>query len=884
MALAAIAVLAVALALGAHERGLRNDLESAAAMRLDASARAADRLLVEGLRELVRRHDAVSRTPEFRAHLEIDHGPTLERFARELAGRTHAAAVVFLGRDNRAVAGFGDAALRKHLRLAWTSNPGDGDTAWCVALNAKAEGAGATAGFVPCPDLAGEARATVLAAADVPWLSAAIPLRTGGRKLGQLLVSERLDEAALAGWSDLAGARLELVAPGAATEEGLVRRVRGFQGTELRVASNLDLERSALARARWSLLGAGGLAVALAGLVSVVLARSLTRPIREIQVAAEQVGDGDFGVRLRSRRSDELGDVASAFDATLERLQQSQERLHRVQAIARFGDWTLDFATGAVDGSAEFRRLLGIAKGQEPLALEALLGAVDVRDRPALGAALDACRDRDAPLGLEVRLTGGGRDERVVELQGRPVRSGAVRRLEASMHDVTERRRSEKQIRFLAYRDSLTGLGNRRFLTERLELAAARPDSPPFALLFLDLDDFKLVNDTLGHAVGDDLLREVAARLWSVLPDPEAGAVARLGGDEFTLLVPDSGEASAIRRVAEAVLESVRRPYALAGQEVVVTASLGGAAWPEHCAGAGAEDLLRACDTALHAAKAEGRGGFRLYDASLKVAAVRRWQLEHRLRAAIDADELRLHYQPRVDSRTSRIVGFEALLRWNDPTLGPVAPSDFVALAEDTGLIGPLGGWVLDAAVSQLRAWHEAKLPVCKLSVNLSGRQLRHEIVDRIDAALASSGLDPRLLEFEVTESAVMDDEEVGRSVLRALRTMGVTTSLDDFGTGHSSLSVLRTLPLDAVKIDRSFVRDIASDTRDAELAAAIVYMAKVLGLAVVAEGVETEAQRELLQEMGCDELQGFLFGEAVPAERVPELLKEQPRAKRKRT
>jgi diguanylate cyclase (GGDEF)-like protein len=877
--LAAVAVLSVAFALTAQDRGIADELRDAAATRLSASSRAADHLVAEALRDLAHRQASVSSTPEFRAHLEIGDRATLERFARELAARMPVSAVMFLDRDGRSVAGSGPAAVLETLRGAWMRREVPAALGCVEAVNPRPAGdRERKEEFAPCTAPVRTAQATLVTVGKATWLTAAVSLETAGRRLGTLVSGEPLDDARLAAWSELAGASLEIARRGPVPTGSLVRTVRNLGDRELRVVSTFAFERAALVRARRKALGAGLIAIALSAAGSVLLARSFVRPIREIQHATERIGEGDLEVRLSIRRADEIGDVANAFDATLDRLRQSQERLRRVQRMAQFGDWSLDLASGTIEGSLEFRRLLGLPSGG-PIALEAILAAVDAQDLDALRAAIESCRLRRSSLEIEVRLARRARRSRVVELSGRCVRQGTGGRLEASIHDVTERRRSEEQIRFLAYRDSLTGLGNRRFLLERLEIAIARPDAPPFGLLFLDLDRFKLVNDTLGHATGDALLRDVAARLWSSLDDPDGAAVARLGGDEFTLFVPGGSDGARAREAASAVLEALSQPFDVDGQQVSVGGSIGIALWPQH--GPDAAELLRCCDTALHRAKAEGRNRFRFYDASLQDAAIRRFRLEHRLRAAIETETLQVFYQPRVDAQTSRIVGFEALLRWTDDELGPVPPAAFVPLAEETGLIAPLGEWVLRTAMAQLSRWRIAGLPVEKVSINLSGRQLRPELLAQVQREFARSGVEPPTVEFEVTESAVMDDQDVGIAVLRGLRRLGARTSLDDFGTGHSSLSMLRTLPLDAVKIDRSFVRNLGTDPRDTELAASIVSMANVLGLSVVVEGVETKAQRDLLREMRCDELQGYLFGEAVPAERVPELL-ANPRRKRR--
>lgn len=877
--LSLIAVVAATLALAAQDQGLREDLEDAARGRLERSARAADHLLSDALRDFALRHAGASRTPEFRAHLELGHRPTLERFAAELAARSHVSVVAFLDAKGRPVAGFGPAEARARLARAWRGEAPEGARR-CIRPRPPREREPAGSAWIDCAPAAEGVQATLTGVGGEPWQSAVAPLRVGDRFLGLLVAGEPLERSALDAWSDLVGAELRLRSEAKAGSGELRRVVRRFGELALVAGSSLEREAAALARARRHLLGAGAAAVACSLIVSLLLARSFVRPIRRIQAAAERIGEGDLDVRLAIRRGDEIGDVAVAFDATLERLRRSQQRLLRVQRTARFGDWTLDWSTGTAQGSAEFRRLLGLPDAAGPHPLEALLAAIDPRDRGRLEEALKACRERDEALALEVRRP-GPRGTRVLELRGRPAQQSGSSQLEASVHDVTERRRSEEQIRFLAHRDSLTGLGNRRLLLERLRLATARPDAPPFALIFVDLDRFKLVNDTLGHAAGDELLREVAARLEGALGAVEEALVARPGGDEFTALVPDDGAGEEAAATARAILEALGHPYCVERQEVVVTATLGVALWPEH--GPAAENVMRACDVALHRAKAEGRNGVRFYDPSLQEHAQRRWRLESRLRAAFDEESLALYYQPRVEAQTSRIVGFEALLRWTDEELGLVATEDFVPLAEESGLILALGEWVIRTAFADLRAWRDRGLDLGRVSINLSGRQLRPGLVDEVERLLSHFGVDPSCVEFEVTESAVMDDEEVGCAALSALRDRGCRVSLDDFGTGFSSLSVLRRLPIDGLKIDRSFIRDIAREPSDAELTASIVAMGRILGLSVVAEGVESRLQRDLLREMGCDELQGFLFGEAVPPERAPELLRERRKRKRRR-
>jgi len=420
-------------------------------------------------------------------------------------------------------------------------------------------------------------------------------------------------------------------------------------------------------------------------------------------------------------------------------------------------------------------------------------------------------------------------------------------------------------------------------MNERLALALSRSQRQPFAMLFLDLDRFKLVNDTLGHGAGDELVREVADRLTRVVGSDPAAAVARFGGDEFALFLPGLTEEREITEVVSELIRAVSAPVVLRGHEMSITASVGISRSPAH--GDTIEAVLRSCDTALHRAKENGRNGFCLYDASMEEEASQRWKLENRLRRALEAMSFQIHYQPRVRAADGALVAFEALLRWEDADFGGYKPAEFIPIAEEIGLIVPLGVWVLRTVLQQLRSWLDEGLAVACVSINVSGRQLTRDLADMVRDVLRETGVDAPLLEIEVTESAVIADATAGIAALTELRNLGVRLSLDDFGTGYSSLSYLRTLPITGVKIDRSFSTALGEDGRDTELVASIVAMAKVLGLSVIAEGVETEEQAELLAEMGCDELQGFLFGGAVPSTEARRLLEKGLRpshAKRK--
>jgi diguanylate cyclase (GGDEF)-like protein len=462
--------------------------------------------------------------------------------------------------------------------------------------------------------------------------------------------------------------------------------------------------------------------------------------------------------------------------------------------------------------------------------------------------------------------------------------------VEASVQDVTEQRAVEDQIRYLAYHDSLTGLGNRRFFDEHLTLALAdaRRRLESLAVLFLDLDRFKAINDTLGHAAGDSLLQEVASRLVRQLkpagrdvegPGP---VVARLGGDEFMALLPAPTDADQAEFVGHEILRRLSEPITIEDNVLEITGSIGIAFWPDD--GSDVEELLRSSDTAMYYAKAQGPNQLQFCADSLRESRARRSQVEMRLRQALERNDLEVHYQPRVEAANGRIVGFEALLRWCDPELGAVSPDDFVPIAEGAGLIRSLGRWVLQHAATQAKDWREAGFRDLGISVNLSPLQLHPDFLRTFDQVLAETGLEANCLELEVTETAIMEQPTQAVEVLAALRERGARIALDDFGTGYSSFSKLRQLPIDALKIDRSFVQPMADDEDAAAVVAAMVSMAHVLRLRVVVEGVEDTAQHELLREMGCEELQGFLFGQPTPAREAGERLTRRARRKRKRS
>ncbi len=458
-----------------------------------------------------------------------------------------------------------------------------------------------------------------------------------------------------------------------------------------------------------------------------------------------------------------------------------------------------------------------------------------------------------------------------------------VRRLADQAAVALANARMLEQVRTLAYYDSLTGLPNRLSYKERLAQALdqANRTGRLVAAFFIDLDHFSRINDTLGHEVGDQLLQQVAARLRAccreredeVGPAAEAidAEVARLGGDEFTVIMPGLVDPQDAAKLARRILSSLAHPVRLGGREIFVNASIGIAIYPYD--GKDLETLLMHADTAMYKAKEQGGSSYQAYSKSMNATALQRLTLENSLRHALEREEFEVHYQPIVDAQTGLPVAAEALVRWRHPELGLLLPAEFVPLAEENGLIVPMGEWIMENACTQNRAWQEAGLPPIRVLVNLSSRQLKRSLTDTVGRILQKSGLESRYLGLELTESVLVSRQKEGTDTLHALRAMGLHLSVDDFGTGYSSFSYLKHFPLDALKIDRCFVRDITSDPDDAAIITAIIAMGHALGLKVVAEGVETDAQRAMLRRQGCDKMQGYFFSRPVPADRLAQYL-----------
>lgn len=452
--------------------------------------------------------------------------------------------------------------------------------------------------------------------------------------------------------------------------------------------------------------------------------------------------------------------------------------------------------------------------------------------------------------------------------------NGEITGMHGIARDVTQARNYERRIEHLANHDVLTGLPNRLLLTDRLQRAIdqSRHNGTQTGVLFLDLNRFKQVNDSLGHDLGDLLLEKIASRLKHLVR--ESDTVARLGGDEFVLVLAAIDSIETMAAVADKVLESVAAPISLAGHELNITTSIGGSVFPKD--GHDVATLLKHADLAMYQAKELGSASFRFYDPAMNIKILERLLTESALRRALEKNEFTIYYQPRVSTTHRSIIGVEALVRWEHPEKGLIAPADFIPLAEEIGMISNLGEWVLRTACMQNQAWQNAGLPPIKMAVNLSAQQLHTSGIEKtVASALASSGLDAQYLELEITETSLMQDIDSSYQTLLDIRNTGVSISIDDFGTGYSSLSHIKRLPLNTLKIDKSFIRDIASDRNDAAIVGATIAMARHMDLKVVAEGVTAPAQVRFLIEHACHEMQGYLFSPPLPAAEMGLMLEQ---------
>jgi diguanylate cyclase (GGDEF)-like protein len=568
------------------------------------------------------------------------------------------------------------------------------------------------------------------------------------------------------------------------------------------------------------------------------------------------------------------------------------EQLARAQRISRVGSWEWERAADHLTCSSEVYSILRVDAGQFRPRLSTILGFVHADDRRAFRRWMISLA-RGAKLeGLDVRMLVAGTELRHVHVLGEALRdsSGRVVGVTGTIQDATERTRAIQQIHRLAYFDVLTELPNRSRFHEKLAetLEAAKAGGTSFAIMFLDLDQFKRINDTLGHSVGDDLLRIIAQRLTrSLRPEDLAGSthgspaerdVCRQGGDEFIVLLNGVATEQDAARAANRLLATLAQPIVLGAQDIFVSASIGIVLYPRD--GQDLDTLLKNADVAMYHAKAEGRNRYFFYQDSMRAATARQLSLEHDLRKALENEEFELYYQPQIEVPTGKIVGVEALIRWHHPTLGLLGPAHFIGVAEEAGLIMAIWEWVLVAALIQHNAWVEQGLPAMTIGVNLSSVQFSDRaLAEQVQAIARVVNVPLDHLELEVTESMLLVDFDAALETLTALRAMGVKIAIDDFGTGYSSLSYLRRLPLDKLKLDQSFTRDAQQNEGDVAITRAIIAMAQSLKLAVVAEGVETQAQIDLLLSLGCTTVQGFLLGRPLPAAETAQLLRQSVKA-----
>ena len=571
-------------------------------------------------------------------------------------------------------------------------------------------------------------------------------------------------------------------------------------------------------------------------------------------------------------------------------LRTSEARLAQAQRIAQMGHWLWDLEKESLEGSEEIYRILGLASEDFGGTYEAYLQAVHPMDRQVVTDAIQAALAANSVMSFDHRILRPDGTERIVHKRAEIVRDAAGRaiRMIGTVQDITERRRAEEQIHYLANYDSLTNLPNRRLFQDRLtqSLAVGSRRGQIGAILLLNLDRFKRINDTFGHTEGDHVLQQVSERLSHCVRRSDtvsrqnredlSPTVSRLGGDEFTIMLTPISSGDAPAKVASRILTSLSHPLTVGAQEIVLSASIGIALYPAD--GQDVASLLKNADTAMYQAKEKGRNRYQFYSEAMNAKALERLTLESSLRKAIERGQLEVHYQPQVCIQTGEFVGTEALLRWRHPDFGLISPGEFIPLAEETGLIIPIGEWVLRTACAQQKAWEDAGLPRVHVAVNLSSLQFTDgRLIETIDQVLRETGLDPLRLELELTESMIMQDAEGAIATLRQLNKMGLRLAIDDFGTGYSSLSYLRRFPIQTLKIDRSFVMDLTVDSDTDAITGAIIALAHSLNLRVLAEGVETSRQLSFLKVHGCDEVQGYLIGRPVPADHMTHLLKTAP-------
>jgi diguanylate cyclase (GGDEF)-like protein len=584
--------------------------------------------------------------------------------------------------------------------------------------------------------------------------------------------------------------------------------------------------------------------------------------------------------RHHAAREREHEEAESALRSREAELKRQTALLAQTQNVAHIGGWELDLLTRQLYWTEETYRIHETSAETFTPTVELAIAFYAPESQGTVRSAIEESMRTGEPWDLELEL---------ITARGRPIwvratgiaepgPNGMPVKLSGSFQDVTERRRSDDRIRRLAHYDELTGLANRNLFSYHLSRALSHAEryGKCFSVLFIDLDRFKNINDTLGHDVGDAVLKVIGRRLSDTMR--AADVVARLGGDEFVVIAEEVVSPEDSAEIARKLLARIEEPVPVQGHEFILTASIGIATFPAD--GRDMQTLVKHADIAMYRAKERGKNTFQFYSSHFNTANVDRLALESGLKRAMsDMNQFIVHYQPKVAVADGRIIGVEALVRWISPDRGLVPPSDFIPLAEETGLIGAIGEWVLESASRQAMAWRKAGLPPLRIAVNISARQLySDQFVAQVRRILAETGIEPDALELEVTESVMMQNVQQMAERLGELKALGLHIAIDDFGTGYSSLSYLKRLPIDSLKVDRSFVRDVPGNADDATITRAIIALAHSLRLEVVAEGVETTAQIEFLRDLACDQIQGYVFSRPVPAGELEELVRRDAR------
>ncbi|WP_081933610.1 bifunctional diguanylate cyclase/phosphodiesterase [Massilia sp. 9096] len=635
----------------------------------------------------------------------------------------------------------------------------------------------------------------------------------------------------------------------------------GLAATAVLAASveRLELDRQALL--------AGGAVSTL--LLTAFVQAAGARARKVLELVRERTAD------LKHSNQKLIDDVI-ARRRTEKALQESEQRFRQLVAMSSDWYWEQDAALRFTVMTGDFTEKAGVGMARfiGQTRWEIVPNLLDSEAGRAHKAALDAHQPFK---NFEYRIVDDAGDERWFCVNGEPTfaEDGVFAGYRGTGSDITARKMTEQRVHHVAQHDALTGLPNRSLLQDRLcqAVAYAGRSGHPVWVMLIDLDRFKFVNDSMGHKAGDVLLMTVAARLRASLRDSDT--VARLSGDEFVAILSGHADQPLTTEIVQRVMDSVAQPVMLGAKEFFVTCSIGVAAYPSD--GTPADSLIEHADIAMYRAKKLGRNNFQFYTPAMNEESQERVRIESALRNALERNEFVLHYQPQVDLKSGRIVGMEALIRWKHPELGMVPPARFIGIAEETGLIVPIGAWVMRTAAAQNKAWQDAGLGPLRVAVNLSARQFgAADLVPGIERVLRDTGLDPACLELELTESLFMSDVTPAVELLHRMKSLGIQLSIDDFGTGYSSFSYLSRFPIDVLKIDRSFVNDLQHDANDAAIVASIIALAHNLRLSVIAEGVETAEQLDYLRHQGCDEMQGYYFSRPLPVHEFEQLLRQQ--------